>query len=206
MFSKPIEKYCRFRINKLGVVNAGGTAMILHCQKSPSLLRWRSFQPHNLFDHRPLVKVNVLISKFAHTLLNIYSTLLYTFYWCLDWMLKTTSNVTCQHVPRSKSGSGPSGLINWSRLDFTHTKRSNIGTFTIKKGPTILKRELQNPQRHFCTSSTTAHYPRGSSHIVLLQYWNTKPIFWVKMSGESMLPDGCQNYMSKDRSVAKFVT
>jgi len=115
MFIKPIEKYCRFIINKLGVVNAGGTAMILHRQKSPSLLRRRPFQPHNSFDHLPLVKVNVLISKFAHTLLNIYSTLLYTFYWCLDWTLKTTSNVTCQHVPRSKSGSG---LINWSRLGF----------------------------------------------------------------------------------------
>ena len=71
---------------------------------------------------------------------------------------------------------------------------------------TILKWELQNLQRHFCTSSTTAHYPRGSSHIVLLQYWNTKPIFWVRISGQSMLPDGCWNYMSKDRSAAKFVT
>ena len=72
--------------------------------------------------------------------------------------------------------------------------------------PTILKWELQNQQRHFCTSTTTVHYPRGSSHIVLLQYWNGKPIFGVRISGQSMLPDGCWNYMSKDRSVAKFVT
>ena len=27
---------------------------------------------------------------------------------------------------------------------------------------TILKRELQNLQRHFCTSTTTVQYPRGS--------------------------------------------
>ena len=42
---------------------------------------------------------------------------------------------------------------------------------------TILKRELQNLQRHFFTSTTTVHYPRGSSHIVLLRYQNSKPIF-----------------------------
>jgi hypothetical protein len=77
MFSKPIEKYCHFRINKLCVVNAGGTAMISHCQKSPSLLRRRSFQPHNSFDHWPLIKVNVLISKFAHTIEYILHSSIY---------------------------------------------------------------------------------------------------------------------------------
>ena len=82
-------------------------------------------------------------------------------------------------------------------------------SFTSRLGdlvPTILEWELQNLQRHCCTSTTTVHYPRGSSHIVLLQYWNGKPIFGVRISGQSMLLDGCRNYMSKDHSVAKFVT
>ena len=89
----------------------------------------------------------------------------------------------------------------WKFMDLKKSFTSQLGDLV----PTILKWELQNQQRHFCTSTTTVHYPRGSSHIVLLQYWNAKPIFGVRISGQSMLPDGCWNYMSKDRSVAKFV-
>jgi len=91
-------------------------------------------------------------------------------------------------------------------IEYLSCRKRLVWKFRVWCHSPILKRELQNLQRHFCTSTTTAHCPRGSSHIVLLQYWNAKPIFWVRISGQSMLPDGCRNYMSKDRSVAKFVT
>ena len=90
----------------------------------------------------------------------------------------------------------------WKFMGLKKSFTSQLGDLV----PTILKWELQNLQRHFCTFTTTVHYPKRSSHIVLLQYWNGKPIFGVRISGQSMLPDGCWNYMSKDCSVAKFVT
>jgi len=61
-----------------------------------------------------------------------------------------------------------SSVHNWDSAISCH--QSKVTEKNMFLSNTILKQELQNLQRHFCTSTTTVHYPRGSSHIVLLQY------------------------------------